>query len=123
MLLPTVEPFAPRNPNPRKSKKNKSHKLKLLLINNIKKSNRALHPFDSRDGDIHHFDLLILSSPKTTNKWISIVGLVPTDFLFKGNKQWIGALDSWGYIGGTGGKVHTTGKSNPYGNKWGEAGI
>ena len=66
---------------------------------------RSLKPFSAAGGSARHrFDVELVDCPKTNNSWQVIVGVVPPTFTCSGTKQWVGAGDSWGYIGGTGGK-------------------
>lgn len=64
----------------------------------------------------------LVECPKTNNSWQVIVGVVPPAFTCSGNKQWVGAAESWGYIGGTGGKCFNVPKSMDYGEKYGRPG-
>lgn len=58
----------------------------------------------SSGGARQRFDVELVDCPKTNNSWQVIVGVVPATFTCVGNKQWVGAGESWGYIAGTGGK-------------------
>jgi hypothetical protein len=58
----------------------------------------------------------------TTNTWKFIVGVIPSSFP-AGGKEWVGAHNSWGYIGGTGGKCHQVAKSVPYGAPFGDGDV
>ncbi len=70
----------------------------------------------------HVFEVEIVAAPKTPNSWQVIVGVVPASFTCTGQKQWVGAAESWGYIGGTGGKCFNEPKSIPYGEEFGLVG-
>eukprot|EP00488_Nonionellina_sp_1-RS-2012_P003408 TRINITY_DN7240_c0_g1_i1.p1 TRINITY_DN7240_c0_g1~~TRINITY_DN7240_c0_g1_i1.p1 ORF type:complete len:210 (-),score=53.81 TRINITY_DN7240_c0_g1_i1:38-595(-) len=67
----------------------------------------------------HSFEIHILADPKTSNQWKYIFGVAP--IAFNPNRTaWLGSQHSWGYIGGTGGKCHSVGKSIAYGKKFGK---
>jgi len=66
------------------------------------------------------FEVTMVQAPTTPNNWQIIIGVVPEVFDCKGPKQWVGALKSWGYIAGTGGKCHNAPSSEAYGEKFGE---
>ena len=51
----------------------------------------------------YSFEVEILNTTTTTNQWQTVVGVVPVNFNVD-NDAWIGAQNSWGYIGATGGK-------------------
>eukprot|EP00457_Paulinella_chromatophora_P000814 gb/GEZN01000814.1/.p1 GENE.gb/GEZN01000814.1/~~gb/GEZN01000814.1/.p1 ORF type:complete len:1063 (-),score=123.04 gb/GEZN01000814.1/:329-3517(-) len=63
---------------------------------------------------VHRVALGIVKDPPTTNTWKYIVGVVPADFDARGPTQWVGAKNSFGWIGGLGGKCHTRALSMPY---------
>eukprot|EP00456_Euglypha_rotunda_P015188 TRINITY_DN14859_c0_g1_i13.p1 TRINITY_DN14859_c0_g1~~TRINITY_DN14859_c0_g1_i13.p1 ORF type:complete len:124 (-),score=7.83 TRINITY_DN14859_c0_g1_i13:80-451(-) len=63
-----------------------------------------------------------MNSPETPNSWRMIAGVVPSTFTCMGNKQWVGAGGSWGYIAGTGGKCCNTPLSTNFGETWGGKG-
>jgi len=67
----------------------------------------------------YSFEVALLDCPRTNNSWSVIVGVVPAAFTCSGSKQWVGAAESWGYIGGTGGKLFAAPKSLDYGEKFG----
>jgi len=73
----------------------------------------------SRDNKAE-FSLLVERAPKTNNSWKFLIGVAPESFECHGSKQWLGSQSSWAYIGGTGGKCYNVGKSESYGDKWGE---
>jgi len=84
---------------------------------------RALQAFNASMGlSRHRFAIELIDMPKTNNSWQVIVGVVPTTFTCNGAKQWVGAGESWGYIGGTGGKCFNVPKSTDYGQKFGRSG-
>jgi len=66
----------------------------------------------------HSFEIHIVNDTKTSNQWKYIVGLVPVNFDPK-RTAWLGSQHSWGYIAGTGGKCHISGKSIAYGKRYG----
>lgn len=67
---------------------------------------------------IQTFSVEIANSAPTPNNWRFIIGVVPPTFPL----TWVGAAESWGYIGGTGGKCYNVGTSTPYGAKYGQRG-
>ena len=77
-------------------------------------------PFSS--SAVRCFRIELLEAPATPNSWQMIVGVVPAAFTCQGNKQWVGAAGSWGYIAGTGGKCYGEPKSRAYGEQWGRQG-
>jgi len=66
----------------------------------------------------HSFEIHIINDIKTSNQWKYIFGVAPIAFDPK-RTAWLGSQNSWGYIGGTGGKCHTVGKSVAYGKRFG----
>jgi len=66
----------------------------------------------------HSFTIEIVYDAKTTNSWKFVIGVVPVKFDPR-RTAWIGSQGSWGYIGGTGGKVYNVGESLPYSKKYG----
>jgi hypothetical protein len=76
----------------------------------------------NKPGLIQEFSIEILGSPASPNSWRLIVGVVPASFTCTGNKQWVGASESWGYIAGTGGKCFNQPKSILYGESFGSVG-
>ena len=73
-------------------------------------------------GPKAEFSVLIEKSEQTTNAWKFMIGVAPETFTCTGSRQWLGSQNSWGYIGGTGGKCYNVGKSSPYGEKFGAIG-
>eukprot|EP01084_Bolivina_argentea_P251843 422545_1 len=69
-------------------------------------------------GGRHSFEIQIIDDVKTGNRWKYIFGVVPLSFDPK-KIAWLGSQNSWGYIGGTGGKIYQDGKSIKYGEKYG----
>eukprot|EP01006_Ploeotia_vitrea_P052211 TRINITY_DN67660_c9_g12_i2.p1 TRINITY_DN67660_c9_g12~~TRINITY_DN67660_c9_g12_i2.p1 ORF type:complete len:1039 (+),score=601.97 TRINITY_DN67660_c9_g12_i2:75-3191(+) len=67
---------------------------------------------------VQRFSVEIMCSPPTPNNWKFIVGVVRENFPL----TWVGAAESWGYIGGTGGKCYSVGSSTPYGRPFGRVG-
>ena len=83
------------------------------------------------------FDVIVEANPKTPNSCTHleilmqstnqlftalfvfsgriIVGCVPESFTCSGSKQWVGAVGSYGYIGGTGGICFSDPRSVEYG--------
>lgn len=92
-----------------------------LVVNGDSKSKwqstRSRHAFSPEQGDEAEFTVELVNSPPTNNSWTCIVGIVPPEFICKGDKQWVGA-SGWGYIGGTGGICCREPKSNPYGERF-----
>lgn len=68
------------------------------------------------------FEVELLEAPPTPNSWKIIVGVVPASFTCIGSKQWVGAGESFGYIGGMGGICYNKPQSAPYGEKYGKSG-
>ena len=66
----------------------------------------------------HTFGIRVVHDTPTKNQWRFIVGLVTPQFPL----TWVGAQNSYGYISGSGGKVHQVGSSIEYGPTWGETG-
>jgi len=66
----------------------------------------------------HPFEIHIINDIKTSNQWKYIFGVAPVAFDPK-RTAWLGSQNSWGYIGGTGGKCHSVGKSIAYGKRFG----
>ena len=66
----------------------------------------------------HSFEIHIINDIKTSNQWKYIFGVAPVSFDPK-RTAWLGSQNSWGYIGGTGGKCHIQGKSVAYGKRYG----
>ncbi|ETO25100.1 hypothetical protein RFI_12039, partial [Reticulomyxa filosa] len=66
----------------------------------------------------HSFEIQVINDTKTTNAWKFIVGVAPTKFDPR-KTAWLGSQNSWGYIGGTGGKCHQVGKTVDYGAQYG----
>jgi len=64
------------------------------------------------------FEIHIINDIKTSNQWKYIFGVAPVAFDPK-RTAWLGSQNSWGYIGGTGGKCHSVGKSVAYGKRYG----
>jgi hypothetical protein len=83
---------------------------------------RSVRSFSGVARSRHRFDVTLVDCPRTNNSWQVIVGVVPASFTCQGAKQWVGAGDSWGYIGGTGGKCFSVPKSVDYGAKFGSTG-
>lgn len=60
----------------------------------------------------------IVAASSTANNWAFVVGLVPPSFPL----TTVGLSNSWGYIGGTGGKCFNVSTSTPYGPTYGKKG-
>ena len=56
---------------------------------------RSLKPFNASGGLRQRFEIQLVDCPKTNNSWQIIVGVVPVTFTCSGNKQWVGAGESW----------------------------
>jgi len=81
---------------------------------------RSRFCFSAEKARKHYFDVQLNNFSTTPNSWKAIVGVVPHSFTCSGNRQWVGAGKSWGYIGGTGGKCYHQAASLPYGVGYGE---
>jgi len=68
---------------------------------------------------IQEFEVIMVKDARSSNTWKSIVGVVPVNFRVS-EHAWLGSQNSWGYIGGTGGKCHRVGKSEMYGREFGQ---
>ncbi|ETO16421.1 hypothetical protein RFI_20918, partial [Reticulomyxa filosa] len=66
----------------------------------------------------HSFEIQVINDAKTSNTWKFIVGVVPTKFDPR-KTAWVGSQNSWGYIGGNGGKCYQVGKLVQYGVQYG----
>jgi len=69
---------------------------------------------------VQEFEIIMVKDARSSNTWKSIVGVVPANFRVS-EHAWLGSQNSWGYIGGTGGKCHRVGKSDVYGREFGQA--
>jgi len=67
---------------------------------------------------VQEFEIVMLKDSRSSNTWKSIVGVAPVGFKVS-EHAWLGSQNSWGYIGGTGGKCHRVGKSEIYGREFG----
>lgn len=56
---------------------------------------RSSRPFSLAGGARQRFEVHLIDCPKTNNSWQIIVGVVPATFTCGGNKQWVGAGESW----------------------------
>lgn len=92
------------------------------LVENTNNSNKwrvAVGKISYSSGR-RYFEFVIKTNPSTINTWKLVVGLVNNKFKLNAGKIWIGAQNTWGYIAGTGGKVHASGRSVSYGGRFGK---
>jgi hypothetical protein len=68
---------------------------------------------------VQEFEVIMSKDARSSNTWKSIVGVVPHNYKVT-EHAWLGSQNSWGYIGGTGGKCHRVGKSEMYGREFGQ---
>merc|ERR1711941_242598 len=95
---------------------------KMTLVENTNPSNKwrvAVAKISYSSGR-RYFEFVIKANAATVNSWKLVVGLVNNKFRLNAGKIWIGAQNTWGYIAGTGGKVHASGRSVSYGGKFGK---